>query len=397
MRVGADAKRKHLDLLQAAGFTFLSLAATGSILVLTVKLQYPRLGADASPLEALSASVIAGLGSLRVPIHLGGLTASALPLGALALIGWSSVWAVRNRIESTPDRTSFHRARWGSALGLYLGPLAMLAASLFRIGGESPVRASPGWALLYGSLWGSLFGALGGAVSTGTVQEFGARATQLASVKDPSRAAALSFSALVVALFVITAAAIVLLGVVIALLSGHPKTGFGLGEAAAAVIYFLLFAPNILIAAIALGMGSIISVGAQIAQRGATMGECESLSLLEWGGGATPWWGFALILIPLGATALAGYVSWPKFPNRREFISAARRAAWIVGLALFAWAALSEARLGAGILGMKGVARLSPNAFLTGILGAAWTFAGGTFGWWVAERTASDKESGGHE
>lgn len=395
MKFGAVGKRVHLDLLQAAGFTFLALVATGALLVLAVKLQYPRLGADGSSLEALSAAVVAGLGSLRVPVHLGGLTASALPLGALGLIGWSSIWAVANRLGSSPDPTASGSVRSGMWLGLYLGPLAAFAALIFRIGGESPVRASPWWSLLYGALWGSLFGALGGAASAGMFEDLGRRVMRVASAKDPSRASAVSFMGLVLALLAVAAVAVVLVGVVGALLTGHPGTGFGLGEAAAGIIYFVLFAPNILVAAIALGMGSIISIGAQITQRGTTMGETESLSILSWGPGGAPWWAFALVLIPLVATVLTGYLLRSTLPRRADFIRAARRASGVVGLLLFAWAALAEARLGAGILGTKGVARLAPDPFLTGLLGAAWTFAGGIMGWWVAERTASDERGEG--
>lgn len=115
------------------------------------------------------------------------------------------------------------------------------------------------------------------------------------------------------------------------------------------------------------------------------MGSADDLSLFSWGSGGAPGWAFLLPLLPLVATFLVGYRSRLILSRRAEVLTTLRWAAAFVGLAVFLWSSLAEARLGAGLAGERGFARLAPNPLLTALLVGGWTILGGALGWWVAD------------
>ena len=82
-----------IDLLVAAFFSFLVLIACGAVLVAAAKLQYGFLGETASALDVLTSIVMVGVAVLRVPLEIGDLSVSALPLGALAVVGYALMWS----------------------------------------------------------------------------------------------------------------------------------------------------------------------------------------------------------------------------------------------------------------------------------------------------------------
>ena len=83
-----------------AALAFLVLLSTGAVLLLAAKLQSPAFGASADPLDVFTAVVILGLGSIRAPVHLGGLVFTLLPLGAATVIAVGVVWATRTSFRA---------------------------------------------------------------------------------------------------------------------------------------------------------------------------------------------------------------------------------------------------------------------------------------------------------
>ena len=364
------------------------MVALGAVLSLAAKLQYPQVGGGGSPIDALSASVIAGLGSLRVPIHLGGLTASALPLGALFFIGWAAVWAL-NRASDPHDSLS-ERVREGLKLGLWLGPTCALLALIFRIRGETTFGADFWWSLLLGASWGALFGAIGALRSWGPPRDIARRAAEIFG-GEGERREGFRIASTILGALAIAAVVMILVGLIAALLSGRPKGEFGIGDALAGVVYLIAFGPNLVIAVLALAFGSSISLGAQITAGGRQVGPLQELSFFDWPPGGPPGWAFVLVLLPLGATVFAGIRSHRRIADRPSLLRALGWAASALAVILFTWAALAEARLGAGLLDRRGFARLAPDPWILALAAVIWTFIGGTIGWYVATGRARDK------
>lgn len=369
------------DLIAVAGFTLLALVTVGAFLLLAAKLQYPQVGAGGSPIDALSAAVIAGLGALRVPIRLGGLTASALPLGALATIGWAAVWGMSR--HDTARRSLPEEVRSGLALGLWLGPACGLLSLIFRLRVEPAVSADFWWSLVLGALWGALFGAVGALVDFGSLRDIRRRAVEVFGGSGP-RGEGLRIAIAAVAVLAVGATLLILSGVIAALLSGKPRGEFGVGDALAGVVYFAAFWPNLLISVLAVAFGSSISLGAQITAGGRQVGPLQEISLFDWPPDGPPAWALLLILLPLGATVWAGVQAHRRI-TPEQLIRALGWAAGFVAVILFCWAALAEARLGAGILDRKGFARLAPNPGVLAFSAILWTFAGGAAGWYLAK------------
>ena len=354
---------RYIGPLQAASLAFLALLVVGSLLVIAVKAQYPSFGAGANPVEILTTLVIAGLGILRVPIHVGDLALTVLPLGALLLASLGIAWATRS--------AGVVEARTGLFVGIPFALLCWIAALVFRHRFDTdPVFAGAIGALFWGGLWGAAFGWLGvvgrrhQAPSLGTDQK--TAATVLGGF------AGLGLAAL-------------LLWVIVALLRDALPRGFDGGDALAAVVYLIVFGPNLVLALIAFSLGTPLHVGAQVRLNGRAVGSLNEYSLWDWGGrdpvGAT----WLVLLIPIAVTVGAGMYARRRADQGATPVSLWKAAALVaVVLGIACW--LAEARLGAGLLARRGFAELRADVFWVTVAAFAWTMIGGTVGWLVEER-----------
>ncbi|MGI8408072.1 MAG: hypothetical protein ACR2L3_06145 [Actinomycetota bacterium] len=381
-------------LLEAAAFSVLAMVAAGSLLLMAAKLQYPGFGSGGSTIQALLAAVIAGLGSLGVPIHLGELTASALPVGALILIGWASVWGTAHTLARGATSTLPERVHAGLRLGLWLAPICLILSLGFRISGATPVYADAWGSLLLGGLWGAFFGALGGLVSHSSFRHLWHSVFLLLGRAQES-ALGLRLAGIVLWSFAALGAAAVLLGVIAALVSGDRTAGFGLGDVVAAAVYVAAFGPNMVMAVVALGAGSSVSVGAQISASGRSLGPSEGFSLLRWPPDGPPALAFGLLLLPILSTLIAGYRARKVALTRSDVFSALRWTVPLVSFALFVGAAMAEARIGGDFLDKRGFARFAPDPWVLAFMGALWTGGGVWLGWWVADRRPGSSSSTG--
>lgn len=181
------------------------------------------------------------------------------------------------------------------------------------------------------------------------------------------------------------------MGAIASLLSGHPASGFGVSDVVAAVTYAALFGPNMIVAVVALGFGSSISIGAQISTSGRALGPSVEYSLVEWQPHGPPAVAFALLLLPLLSTLVAGYRARDTTVARADLIAGLRWAAPAVSLALFVWAAIAEARIGGDLLGTRGFARLAPDPWVLAFVTILWTAGGVWLGWSIADRALRDR------
>jgi hypothetical protein len=153
------------DLAVAAAFAFLVACACGAFLVLAAKLHLPSLGEGASPVAVFTGIVMAGLGVLGAQLHIGEVTVSALPLGALAVVVWSLVWAVGRYVREVDVTGPRASALEGAKVAVVLALICWLAALVFRVRTEPDPVFIGGWSALFaGGLWGLVGGALGRAV-----------------------------------------------------------------------------------------------------------------------------------------------------------------------------------------------------------------------------------------
>ena len=383
--------QRWADLGVAAGFGFLALLAAGSLLVLAGRLQFPELGSDADPFEVLVAMVIAGLATLRVSIHLQSVTASALPLVVLAFVGAALAWAVARAVRSSGVIEPREGAELGVRVALPFALICLAAALIFRIRGTTPIEADAGGAFLMGGLWGAFFGVLGGLWGAGetgsTLRILVARARERwPEVVDGAAAGGI----MLISTYALAAAA-GLVWLIGGLLTGGPAQGLGPAELIAAVIYLVAFAPNVLTSLAAVGFGAPIDFGAQITQRGRAIGRLQELSLFDWGGGDTPWYAFLLVAIPLLSCAVGGFYARRIARRGESMLRVVAAAAAVFALVLFEIAALSEARLGAGLVRARGVGLVAPREWVVLVLAFAWAMVVGAAGWKLGE-SRSERE-----
>lgn len=353
----------YIQALQAAVLAFLALLGVGSLLVLAVKAQYPSFGAGANPVEILTTLVIAGLGILRAPIHVGDLALTVLPLGALLLAGTGIAWATRSAGVTEP--------RLGLYVGIPFSVLCWVAALVFRHRFETdPVFAGALGALFWSGVWGALFGWLGVVVRRHRLPRLGYHSTTAASVLAALGAAG-------------TAA--LLLWIIVALIRDALPGSFDGGDALASFVYLVVFGPNLVLALIALSLGTPLHVGAQVKLSGRSVGSLNDYSLWDWGGRDPAPAAWLLLSIPVVVTVGAGM-----YARRRAEEGAGPLSLWkaaaIVAAVLGAACWLAEARLGAGLLARRGFAELRADVVLVTLAAFAWTMIGGTVGWMLEER-----------
>nr|MBA2600376.1 zinc ribbon domain-containing protein [Actinomycetota bacterium] len=375
-----------LDASQAAGLAFLGLLGIGAVLLLAAKLQLPDLGNSFNPINVLSAIVMAGLGTLGVPLHLGGIEVSVIPLGALAAAGLVISWAVRTSLRRRESVGTRDRLLDGAKVAIPFGLLCWLAALIFRLReGPNPVSSGAGEALVFGLLWGALFGLLGALrsesklrhVFSGGLDRFRGRA---ATAYEGFVAGGI----MLLVTFLLCAFAL-LLWIIVGLARGGTPKGFGVGDAVAAIVYLIAFLPNMLATVAGFSVGAPVEVGGQITVAGRLRGGVPSYSVFDWDGGTPPVYVALLIMIPVIACSIGGYLAYRNAKDKKQVVEVLGAAVVTFSVTLLILATLAEARLGAGLLGRSGFARLAVDAPIAFLLSVVWAGALGFAGWKVAE------------
>lgn len=372
------------DLAIAAGFAFLVASTAGALLVLAAKLHLPSLGEGASPIEVVSGVVMAGLGVLGAQLHLGEVTVSALPLGALGFVLWSLVWSVGRYVRQTDVVGPRAGALEGAKVAVPLALLCCLAALIFRVRTDpDPVFIGAWSALFAGALWGFVAGALGGL--TAHASPVARLREGLREIEQASRPVyeGLVAGGLMLGLAGVLVAAATLLWLTLGLIGSSDMVG---KEVAAAGIYLVAFLPNMIAAVASLSLGGAVDLGARVTAGGGVAGGIQEVSLFDWRGDAdTPWPLFLLLLIPLLVTLLAGFAA-----RRRTRVPG--HMWWVIGTAAVVFAlvaaelaSLADARLGAGLVHERGVGVVAPRSWMVLLLASAWGILGGAIGWKVAE------------
>lgn len=372
------------DLSAAAAFAFLVSCACGAVLVLAAKLHLPSLGEGASAVSILSGIVMAGLGVLGAQIHIGDMTLSALPLGALALVVWAIVWGVGRYIREVDVSGPRESALEGAKVAVPLALICWLAALIFRVRADpDPAFVGAFSAAFAGALWGFVAGALGGLlahVRPATRLREGLREMERAS--RPVYEGISAAGAMLVVMGVAVGGA-ALLWVIVGLIGAEDMVG---KEVAAAGIYLIAFLPNIVASVATLALGAAVEVGAQVSAGGELVGRIQEVSLFDWkGDGETPWPLFLLLVIPLLSTVVAGFTARRRTSDHRRMWLILGVAAAIFALVLAELAALADARLGAGLVHERGIGVVAPRALMVVLLGSLWGLGGGLIGWKIAE------------
>jgi hypothetical protein len=364
-------KDAWLTALQAASLGFVFLLTIGSAFVVAVKLQYPSFGAGADPVEIFTTVTIGSLAVLRAPVHIGKLTLTALPLGALivALIGIA--WATRTARAGRARHESLATFR----IGLIFGSICCLMAIAFRYrGGPDAVHAGAVGSFVWGAIWGSAGAALGRTDARLSPRALVARGLAFARRDDGPIRDGIRSGAVMLSVAGVLSLGAVLVWMIGALASDRLPRSFGPGDALAGIYYFLAFVPNLMVAVVSVSLGASVDVGAQLTLNGKIAGSTEQFSMFGWGDGATPAYIYLLLLIPLVACVAGGFVTGATSNHRKALpvVTAAAALTFAIALALLAW--LGEARLGASIVGARGFGRLSANPLE--VFGAAFLWAG---------------------
>lgn len=370
-----------LQATSAAAVAFMALLCVGALGVTAIKLQDPSFGSGSGPVATLTAVVLAGLGSLGTGLRIDDLFLFAFPLGGLALSGWAiaSISALSTRASGTPGRA---RVVQGAKIGIPLAIICAAAAAIFRFGGQTPVRAGVGETILAALLWGALFGALGGAKGERSFKAFRSDVRQRIASLAATLGDAISTAGAMVMTSLVLGLTTALVWLIVVLIGGSTPRGFDAGDAGAAGIFLLAFAPNVVSAIVAASMGATIEIGARVSVQGELVGPLREISLFDWAGLDTPWFVFLLLLIPVTATTWGGFLLFRKASSRP--LKTIAVAATMFALTFGALAVVGEARLGAGLVSSRGFGRVAPHPFEVLLFAWAWGFAGGLAGWRIA-------------
>ena len=377
----APLKQPHrlIPYLEAAALAFLGLLALGAVLLVIAKLQYPKLGAGADPVEMLTSLVIVSLASLRVPVHVGELTFTLLPLGLLAAIAWVVRWACR----ATVPNPTLRRALW---VGPLFGLIAGFAALAFRHRFEpDAIYAGAPSAFILGSLWVALFAAWFYVTRSQSTVNFVRERLEILKARRRSLWEAVMAAGIMLGASLIAALAAGLVWVIVALLRGGGPDQLDLGGLLAALVYVLAFAPNLVIAAATLSLGAPLRFGAGLTIGGEVRDSVRELSIA--GRDVDP--SILMVLVPLLAAGLAGawFARNSETPDSPLPVLARAAALFATALTILAW--LGHARLGAQLASDKGfgvVAADAPSVFVMALL---WSFLGALAGWIVIRSRTS--------
>ena len=361
---------------EAAALSFLGVLALGALLLVAVKLQYPNLGAGADTIDVFSSVVILALATLRVPIHVGELTFTVLPLGALAAVFFIVRWACRVAAPSAPPRR-------GLVVGAIFAVIALLAALAFRFRFEpDAVFAGALGAAFLGFVWISLFSALAFAGSKEPLATAAGRRLTGLRGRRPATFEGLRAAGLMLGIAFVLGLAAGLLWAILVLLTGGGPHGLDGGDLIGALVYLVAFAPNLVVTVVSLSLGAPVDVGAGLTVGGRVRGNVEQWSVLSDGAGLS----ILLLLIPLAACGAGGY--WARRNSQRpELVARTLAIAALVFaavLALLGW--LGEARLGAELASSRGFGMIAPRAWVVFLLGSLWAGGAGFAGWEMASK-----------
>jgi hypothetical protein len=365
---------------------FVSLVAVGAVLVAAAKLQFTSLGAGSNPLRVLTVAVLSGIATLGTGVRLGGLTVSAVPLGALLVAGGLVAWAAAGARSSEPmSGLGAEASTWPRALrfGVVLGALCAVGALVFRIPEEPvPVSLPPLRAGLLGLVWGAGFGYLGmklrGSSDRARLSSLWPRL--LARFRGGARDVLVCSGAGLLAL-VVTALAAVLAGLIFRLGTSPVPGAFGAGDAIAGVIFLVAFLPNVLVTAVTLALGASVTVGAEITAAGERIGPVVHYSLASWGNGPTPRPAYLLLLVPALSFFVAGFTARASSINRDGAPLHLVASAALTALVLGALTLVSDARLGGGLVSGLGVAKVAPETVAVIPLAFGWALVFSFAGW----------------
>jgi hypothetical protein len=375
-----------LDAVAAAGLGFLVLLVVGAILVLAAKLNFPQLGGGADPLSAFNAVVMAGLGTLGVPIVIDGLAVWALPLGALAAGGAGIGWAVRTSYRDHSFPTVASAVVAGARVGIPFGLLCWFFALVFRVRGPHPIASDGGIALIAGAFWGAVFGIVGAVRVMERVRVALGRLTNGVKQREPIWAVGASTGFVMVAVAAVAGAAAALMWVILVLAKGAPGKYFSAGDAFAYVVYVVAFLPNVVAAIVSMSFGAPIDVGAKVDIGGQLLGPLREYSLTSWGRADPPGYMWLLVLIPIVSCVIGGL-----YARRRTVDASSMLPVLLVGSGVFAIALTLTGAIGpirmAGVLKGSGYAFIAPDAVLVFFLSFFAAGILGFVGWTIGERT----------
>ena len=364
-----------LPFVQAAALAFLGLLAIGAVFLVAVKAQFPDLGAGSDPIDVLTSIVILSLAALRVPVHLGDLSFTVLPLGALAAFAWVVMWSCRSIVRAAPPRR-------GLIVGAVFGLISMIAALVFRFRFErDPIYAGAVGALILGGVWCAAFAGLAFASMGTSARRVAGR--RLGSLRGRRRTLyeGLRAGGLMLLLVAIGATAAGLLWAIVVLARGGGPQNLDLGDVAAALVYLAAFAPNLVVMVIAVALGAPVDVGAGLTLAGKVRQNVRELSVTDDGGAL-----WLLLLVPAAACLATGYWARKNASDAKSMLPVIATAAAVFAISLGALAWLGEARLGAKLASARGFGMVAARAWLVLVLGVVWGLVGGCAGWLVAER-----------
>ena len=190
---------------------------------------------------------------------------------------------------------------------------------------------------------------------------------------------------------------VLLLWIIVGLARGGTPKGFGVGDAVAAIVYLIAFLPNMLATVAGFSVGAPVEVGGQITVAGRLRGGVPSYSVFGWDVGTPPIYVAVLVMIPVIACSIGGYLAYRNAKDKKQVVEVLGAAVVTFSVTLLILATLAEARLGAGLLGRSGFARLAVDAPITFLLAVVWAGALGFAGWKVAgmqdgERAPAEKK-----
>jgi hypothetical protein len=118
---------------------------------------------------------------------------------------------------------------------------------------------------------------------------------------------------------------------------------------------------------------------------GSNFGRLVDYSLLDGSSAPLPDYAFLLLLVPLVACLLGGAAARRRAADHNAALEVVGAAALTFGALVVVAAALAEARLGAGLFGRRGVARVAAAPLEAGLLASGWGAALGWAGWRLQE------------
>jgi hypothetical protein len=304
-------------------------------------------------------------------------------------VGWALIIAGRRFVGGAGPSSAQERALDGAKLGLPFAVLCFAAALIFRMRGAD-VGADPSLALLLGGVWGALFGSIGGVTAEGKIADLVTdRLTGMATGWGIAREGLITAGAMLVVAGVLGMATVLLylIGILVVGL-GVELTG---GEVLAILAVVAIFAPNLAAGTVGFSLGAPNFFVA----RSFDAGFERELSLLGFGEATPAPYLYLLLLIPVAACILGGYVARRRTSHRGKPVAVLGTAAVVFAGSLAAIVYAGTLNYSAGALGEGALIVLRSDAVSVFLLALVWAGSLGYAGWKVAETQESkpDREA----